>query len=249
MLDFAARAAMQRGKVLEARRLFSDARQSALAHNLIEPAAEIDLDQAILEADIGFADQARKSALAAMALAPKSAFIQAFVALALARSGDIVGAQSEASKAAVQSPLDTILNTTILASVRSSIQLQKHNPEAAIQSLEGARPYDTNFFMGLSPAYYRGLAYLQNQQWHEASKEFQRVIDHRAIDPDSLYIALSQLEMGRALQLSADRPNAARAYSEAQKLWKEADPGFPPLQELRAYQNEPTPHPPQTPSN
>lgn len=249
ILDFAARAAMQRGKVSEARRLFSDARQSALAGNLIEPAAEIDLDQAVLEADIGFADEARKSALAAIALAPKSAFIQAFVALTLARSGDIVRAQSEADKAAVQSPLDTILNSAVLASVHSAIQLQKHNPEAAIQSLEGARPYDTNFFMGLSPAYYRGLAYLQNQQWHEASKEFQRVVDHRAIDPDSLYIALSQLELGRAFQLSADRPNAARAYSEAERVWKEADPGFPPLQELRVYQHELPPHPLQTPSN
>ena len=243
MLDLAARAAMQRGKVSEARRLFSDARQSAFAGNLIEPAAEIDLDQAVLEADIGFADKARKSALAAIALAPKSAFIQAFVALALARSGDIASAQSEASNAAVQSPLDTILNSAVLASAHSAIQLRKHQPEAAIQSLEGARPYDTNFFMGLSPAYYRGLAYLQNQEWHEASKEFQRVIDHRAIDPDSLYIALSQLELGRAFQLSADRPNAARAYSEAERVWKEADPGFPPLQELRVYQHELIPHP------
>ena len=238
MLDFAARAAMHRGKVSESRRLFSDARQNALAGKLIEPAAEIDLDQAVLEADIGFADEARKSALAALALAPKSAFIQAFVALALARSGDIVGAQSEASKAAAQSPLDTILNTTILASVRSSIQLQKHNPEAAIQSLEGARPYDTNFFMGLSPAYYRGLAYLQNQQWHEASKEFQQVINRRAIDPDSLYVALSQLELGRAFQLAGDRANAALAYGDAETVWKDADPGFPPLQELRVYQRE-----------
>jgi hypothetical protein len=107
-----------------------------------------------------------------------------------------------------------------------AIQLQKHNPEAAIQSLEGARPYDTNFFMGLSPAYYRGLAYLQDQQWHEASNEFQRVIDHRAIDPDSLYIALSQLEPGHAFQLSADRPNAVRGYSEAERVWKRQTPAF-----------------------
>ena len=238
LLHLAARTEMHRGKVSEARRLFSEARRSAFASDLIEPAAEIELDQAVLDADIGFADEARKGALAAMALAPKSAFIQAFAALALARSGDVVSAQTEASKAAAQSPLDTILNSAVLASVRSAIHLQKHNSEAAIQSLEVARPYDANFFMGLSPAYYRGLAYLQNQQWHEASKEFQQVIDRRAIDPDSLYVALSQLELGRAFQLAGDRANAARVYGDAEKVWRDADTGFPPLQRLHAYRRE-----------
>jgi eukaryotic-like serine/threonine-protein kinase len=249
LLDFAARTAMFRGKMSEARRLFSEARRSAFENNLVEPAAEIYLDQAVLEADIGFADEARKSAIAAMALAPNSTFIQAFVALVLARSGDTVSAQAEASKAAALSPLDTILNTTILASVRSSIQLQKHNSAAAIQSLESARPYDANFFMGLSPAYYRGLAYLQDHQWHEASKEFQSVVNHRAIDADSLYVALSQLELGRALQLSGDRANAARSYGDAETIWKDADPSFPPLQKLRRYQHELTPDPQLAPLN
>ena len=238
LLDFAARAAMYRGKVSEARRLFSEARRSAFENNLVEPAAEIYLDQAILEADIGFVDEPRKSAKAAMALAPNSTLIQAFVALVLARSGDIVSAQTDANKAAAQSPLDTILNTTVLASVRSSIQLQKRDSAAAIQSLESARPYDSNFFMGLSPAYYRGLAYLQDRQWREASNEFQSVVNRRAIDPDSLYVALSRLELGHALQLSGDRDNAARSYSEVESVWRDAEPAFPPLQKLRVYQRE-----------
>ena len=240
LLDFAARAAMHHGKVQEARLLFSSARRSALENNLIEPEAEIYLDQAVLEADIGFEDEARKSALAAIALAPRSAFVEAFVALALARAGDVVRAQSEAGKAAAQSPQDTILNVAVLGSVRSAIQLQKHNAEAAIQDLESARPYDSNFFMGLSPGYYRGLAYLQNQQWHEASKEFQGVVDRRAIDPDSLYVALSQFELGRAFELAGDRAKARLAYDGAEKVWKDADPGFPPLMKLRAYRPDVT---------
>ena len=238
LLDFAARDAMYRGKVSEARRLFSEARQSAFNNNLVEPAAEIYLDQAILEADIGFVEEPRKSATAALALAPNSAFIQSFVALVLARSGDIADAQSDAGKASAQSPLDTILNTTVLASVRSSVQLQKGDSAAAIQSLESARPYDANFFMGLSPAYYRGLAYLQDHQWHEAFKEFQGVVNRRAINADSLYVALSRLELGRALQLSGDRGNAARSYGETETIWRDADPNFPPLQKLRVYQRE-----------
>ena len=237
-LDDTAWVAMCRGKVSEARRLFSDAKQNALQNNAIENAADVQLDQANLEADFGYNKEAREDVLSALALPFKSPSEQAYAARALARVGDVSQAQAIALKAAEQSPLDTILNSAMLATVRAAIQLQKHNPKAAIQSLEETRPLDTCSDMELAPGYYRGLAYLQDKQPKRAAEEFQRVISHRTLADFPVYAILSQLELGRAFQMLGDKPNAAQAFSVAEKAWKDADPRFAPLVQLRTYENE-----------
>ena len=238
LLESAAWIALYQGKLTEAHHLFSDARQNALKNNLIESAALIDVDEAGFEADLGLPQGARKAALDALELSPESATVQTYAALALARAGDIDRAEAEAKKAGAQAPLDTILNSAGLASVRAAIHLQQNQPEAALQSLEQARPIDFNSLMALAPAYYRGLAYLQTQHPQDATKEFQRVLDHRAIAPDSLYVALSQLELGRAFQLAEDPTNAKRAYHDVENIWRGADPDFPPLKQLHIYRHE-----------
>jgi tetratricopeptide (TPR) repeat protein/DNA-binding winged helix-turn-helix (wHTH) protein len=237
-LDDLALNAMYRGKMSEARHLFLEAKRSALQNNFTESAAEIQLDEASVEADLGLVRQAREDALGALGLVPGSAYEQALAALVLARIGDIQLAELEARKANSQAPLNTILNSVVLASARAAIQLQKHDSDGAIQSLEVTRPFDFCEIMGLAPAYYRGLAYLDNKQPKQAAREFQKVVDHRLLDPNSLYIVLSQLELGRAFQLSGDQMNAEKAFHEAGKNWQEADPGFPPLVRLHLYQRE-----------
>lgn len=237
-LDDTAWVAMYRGKVSEARRLFSDAKQNALQNNSAENAADVQLDQANLEADFGYSQEAREDVLNALALPFKSPSEQAYAARALARVGDVSQAQAIALKAAVQAPLDTILNSAMLATVRAAIQLQKHQPKAAIQALEQARPLDGCSDMELVPGYYRGLAYLQDKQPKRAADEFQQVIAHRTLADFPVYVVLSQLELGRAFQLLGDRLSAARAYREVDKVWKDADPRFPPLAQLRTYERE-----------
>ena len=235
LIDEAAWAAMYRGKIAEARSLFSRARQISLKNDFVELAAQVDLDEAGLDADLGYALEAKERALDALKLAPDSAHMQASAALALAPSGDVTRAQSEAEKAASQAPLDTILNSAELASVRAVIQLQKRNPDAAIQFLEPARPFDLCSAMGLAPAYYRGLAYLQSSQFDKAAAEFRRVIDHRALAVDSPYVGLAFLNMGRALQLEGDSFKSAQAYREAESIWKDADRDFLPRRQLDRY--------------
>ena len=152
--------------------------------------------------------------------------------------GDVPQAQTIARKAAAQAPLDTILNSVMLATVNAAIQLQMHEPKAAIHALEETRPLDYRSDLELAPAYYRGLAYLQDNQFKRAAEEFQQVIAHRTLADIPVYVALSQLELGRAFQLLGDKSNAARAYSEADKVWKDAEPSFPPLVQLRTYERE-----------
>ena len=238
LLDGAARVAMYHGKMLESRRLFSEARQSALRNNGTEAAAEISLDEADFEADLGLKLDARQNALAALKLAPDNTNVQAFAAIALAQTGDFARSEAEAAKAASQSPLDTVLNSAELATVHATVQMGKHEPESAIRFLESARPFDSCIYMELAPGYYRGLAYLAANRPDRAAIEFRRVVDHRTLSPASPYVVLAELQLGRALQLSGNRMDAARVYGEVESIWKDADSDFLPLRELHTYQKE-----------
>ena len=229
---------MYRGKIADARRFFAAARQNGLDNNSMETVADVQLDKANLEADYGLLPMARKDAQEVLTLPFEGAAEQAYAARALARAGDIPLAESVARKAASLAPLDTIVNSAMLASVRAAIHMQQHKPQQAIQDLEESRPLDLCGSMELAPAYYRGLAYLQNKQPKQAAAEFQNVIDHGLFADFPIYVVLSQLELGHALQLVGDRKNAERSYREVEKTWKDADPGFPPLEKLRAYQSE-----------
>ena len=238
LLEEAAWVAIYGGKLSEALRLLSAAKKGALQNNYVLSAAGLQLDAATLEADLGFPQEAKRDAWEALKLAPGNALEQAVAAVALARSGEIAGAQLNIKEAAAQAPLDTLLNSAVLASARAAIQMEEHNPEAAIQSLEETRPYDFSEPMALAPVYYRGLALLQDNRPQQAAKEFQRVIDHRALAPTSVFVVLSQLELGRAFQLAGDRESAKRLFQNLGDIWKSADQDFPPLQQLHDYERQ-----------
>jgi tetratricopeptide (TPR) repeat protein len=171
----------------------------------------------------------------------ESAWEQAYAARALARSGNASLALIVAQKAARMAPLDDLVNSAMLPTVRAAIHMQRNDPTNALQALEESRDFDLCECMLLVPGYYRGLAYLQNKQPELAVREFQQVIDHRFLSPTySLYLVLSQLELGHAFHVLGDSTSADRAYTKVELAWKDADPGFPPLQKLRRYQQRRT---------
>ena len=229
LLDDVAWVSMYQGKLGSGRKLFAQARQAALAQGFSELAATVDVDQATLEAELGYPQQARTLALDALRLAPGDVHIQALAALALARSGDTALAESTAAKASSQAPLDTILNNAEIPAIRAAIQLQKHDPQAAIQTLEPARPYDQCSVLALAPAYYRGLAYLAAGEPNKAAAEYRSVIEHQALVPDSPYIPLATLQLSRALRRIGDTNGAAQAEFKLKQAWQHADRDFLPL--------------------
>jgi eukaryotic-like serine/threonine-protein kinase len=231
VLDDVAWVAMYQGKLHSGRKLFAQARQSALAQGFSELAATVDADEAILEAELGYPRLARTLALDALRLAPDDVNIQALAALALARSGDTALAESTAAKAAAQAPLDTILNSAELPSIRAAIDLQKHDPQAANQALEAVRPYDACSALALAPAYYRGLAYQDAGQFDKAAAEYRSVLGHGTMVPDSPYIPLSALQLSKALQRIGDLKGAAEAKRQVEDAWRNADPGFLPIRQ------------------
>jgi len=236
VLNDAAWVAMYRGQVGEAHRLFGRAVQSSTREGSIESTAGSMLDEANLDADFGYLPTAGKEVQQLLSLPFESARELAGAASVLARTGDIKSAQADEKRAASMAPLDSIVNAAELASERSSIEMQQHDPAAAVQSLEEARPWDLCGEMELAPAYYRGLAYLRDEKPREAALAFQEVIDHSALADFPAYVALSQLQQGRAYMATGDKAKAAVLFAGLERLWSHADQGFPPLALLRSYE-------------
>jgi eukaryotic-like serine/threonine-protein kinase len=238
LLQEAAMVALCRGMGAESWRLFQKTEDVGLRNGMTEFAAGTMLNEATFKADVGMTREARLEVQSAFKLTATGADLDASASLALARAGGVTDAQAEATRAASESPLNTLLNLGTLASTRAAVAMNRRDPATAIQALEVSRPYDLNEFMLLSPAYYRGLAYLQSKRPADATKEFQRVLDHRVMAPESPYIPLAQLELGRAYQLSGDHDRAAIAFRRMDELWKRADADFPPLKQLHRYELE-----------
>jgi len=240
-LDDSAWAAMYFGRISDARVLFRKAKDSAVQNKSIELAAGIELDEALLEADVGLLPAARTVAREVLKLPFEGASEQANVARVLARSGDTALALTIAKKAAGMAPLNDLINSTMLAMVRAAVYMQKTDPASAVKALEESREFELCSCMQLAPGYYRGLAYLQNNQPALALRQFQQIIDHRFMAPPfSVYLVLSQLELGHAYQLLGNSTSANSAFAKVEIIWKDADRNFPPLQKLRHYRERST---------
>lgn len=238
-LDDSAWAAMYFGRISDARVLFRKAKDSAVQNKSTELAAGIELDRALLEADVGLLPAARTVAREVLKLPFEGASEQANVARVLARSGDTALAMNIAKKAAGMAPLNDLINSTMLAMVRAAVYMEKADPARAVEALEESREFELCSCMQLAPGYYRGLAYLQNNQPELALRQFQQIIDHRFLAPPfSVYLVLSQLELGHAYQLLGDSTSANSTFAKVEMAWKDADRNFPPLQKLRHYQEQ-----------
>lgn len=230
--------AMYYGKLSEARVLFRKAEESALQSNSEELAKDIGLDQAMLEAEVGLLPMARVDVQTAAKLPFESASEQAYEARILARTGNTSLALIVAGKAESAAPLDDLVNSAMLPAARGAVDLQKANSAGVLADLE-SRQFDSCLCTLNAPGYYRGLAFLQNKQPELAVQQFRQVLDHRALTPSfSIYVVLSQLELGHAYQLMGDSKSAETAYLKLEQTWKDADPSFPPRLRLRQFEAE-----------
>jgi tetratricopeptide (TPR) repeat protein len=152
------------------------------------------------------------------------------LALSLARSGRTDEANRLADEVSQEAPLDTIVQKYLVPTIRASVKLQKHDPNAAIDLLRGAIQYDLAFtqsFDYLYPAYIRGLAYLELGDGRSAAGEFQKLIDNPGLCWEYITGPLARLQLGRAQRLMGDNASARKSYEEFLSIWKDADPDIP----------------------
>ena len=72
------------------------------------------------------------------------------------------------------------------------------------------------------------------KQVRKAAAEYQKILDHRGIDPWDVTYTLSHLGLGRAYALQGNTTAAKSAYQDFFAAWKDADPDVPVLKQAKA---------------
>jgi tetratricopeptide (TPR) repeat protein len=114
------------------------------------------------------------------------------------------------------------------AVVRAAIELQRKNPDKAIEALRPIVKYEPGG-PSLVGIYLRGLAHLQAGAGAAAAAEFQKILDRPGVWPLHIVHPLARLGVARAYALEGDQANARKAYEEFLATWKDADPDIPIL--------------------
>jgi len=188
---------------------------------------------ALREAEAGNRDLARKDAQAALDLAPDPP-VQSRAAIALARTGDTARAQALADALDKQHPLDTMIQSYYLPSIRAAVWIEKRRPQNAIDTLKNAETYELGGAPALFPTYLRGVAYLQAGRAKEAASELQKLVDHRGVILNYVPASIVYVHLGRAQGAAGNRDEARKSYQHFLDLWKNADPDLPILKQAKA---------------
>ena len=77
------------------------------------------------------------------------------------------------------------------------------------------------------------MTLLDLKRSQEASAEFEKIIDHRGVDPMSELRPLAHVGLARAAAMSGDVAKARTSYQNFFALWKDADADLPILIQAR----------------
>jgi tetratricopeptide (TPR) repeat protein/tRNA A-37 threonylcarbamoyl transferase component Bud32 len=233
MLFMVAFAEYGSGQIAKAREFTTQAASSAQHLGLKEAAAIARASAGVCEAELGNHQEARRQVSEALTLSG-GLVVETMSALALAQAGDANRATKMVGDLARERPLDTLLNSVTVPTARAIVEIERNKPSEAIAHLEAARPYELGVGSGYLPTYIRGEAHLRARQGAEAAAEYQKILDHRGLDPTSPLYPLAHLGLGRAYALEGDTARARTAYQDFLALWKDADPDIPILQQAKA---------------
>jgi len=226
------------GRLAQASGLSERAVESARRSDAAETAAGWKVNDALRRAELGDRKGAQRVAAEALKLnAGLGANVQA--ALAWARSGDEERARKLADLLDQQFPLNTMIQSYWLPTIRAALELDHGSAARAIEILEAASPYElgetAQFGFGtMYPVYIRGLAYLKAGQGEDAAAEFQKILDHRSVAVNFPLASLAHLQLARAKLQSHENDAARKAYQDFLALWKNGDPEAPILKQARA---------------
>jgi tetratricopeptide (TPR) repeat protein len=232
MVGARAQAAGFAGRVREARTLYEEAARMA------ERAGLPDVGRGHLvwatSTELAYGNASRASQEARRILTREPSYDpRARAALALATTGSTAEAEAIALELARAHPEHTIITSVFVPMVRAAVELRRQRPDRAIEQLRAAAPYELGFVAAFGPIDLRGRAYLMQGSGAQAAQEFQRILDHRGVDPFSPLYAVARLGLARARALADDVAGSLRAYEQFLAQWADADPDVPLLLEAR----------------
>jgi hypothetical protein len=215
------------------RRAVAEAQQAAQR----ERAAQWETAAALREAFFGNAYEARRRATAALDLS-KNREVEYAAAFALALTGDDPRSEAVANDLERRFPEDTSIRFRDLPALRARLALNRRDISKAFELLQSTVAYEEGVshssFGALYPIYVRGEAYLAAHRGAEASAEFQKILKHRGIVQLDPLGAVARLQLGRAFVAMGDLVKARAAYQDFLRLWKDADPDIPLLNQAKA---------------
>ena len=224
------------GKAQSARQTYTQAFDVAQHFGMKEFAAALRLSRASCEAETGSIGPARKDTEEALSFSDDRD-TRTGAAQLFARTGDTVRAQKLIDELAKEFPTDTLLNAVSLPVGRAMIALQQGKPAQAVTALESSLPYELGAgpnAAGYWPMHIRGEAFLKAHDGAKAAAEYQKILDHRGIDPTNPLYTLARLGLGRAYVLQGNTAQAKTAYQDFLAVWKDADPDVPVLKEAKS---------------
>ena len=213
------------GQLKQAREATQRAVAAAKRNGATESAALWLASGAYREALFGNAAGARQLANEALALSP-GRDVRIAAALTLAELGEAAQAQKIAEHLNAELPLDTIIQSYWLPSIRATLALHRGDAKQAIALLDAATPYELGIenVSVMVPVYVRGMAYLKAGHGEDAAAQFKKMLGHRGLGQNAPIEAMAQLQLARAHAMSGDKPAARRSYQDFLSLWKQADP-------------------------
>ena len=154
-------------------------------------------------------------------------------ALALAYCNESGQAQTLIDELQKRFPKDTPTNAVLIPMIRAAMEMNRGNSTQAIQALQPAMRFELGNIPGLWLTHLRGQIYLRQKAGAEAAAEFQKILDHRGVEPASPLYPLAHVGLARAATLMGDTARARKEYQDFLALWKDADSDLPILVEAR----------------
>jgi tetratricopeptide (TPR) repeat protein len=232
ILLVASQVAQQHGQYQKARELYSKYVSTTQAARLNELSSATLACEAFTEAEVGNFGRSKDLAAKSKALALTRSNGPCLAA-ALSLAGDSAQARKVIEDLNHKYPEDTVMQSVFLPTARAILE---SSPASSAKSIEILLP-TARFELGdynYLPIYVRGLVYLKARQGQEAAAEFQKILDHRGIDPLAPEIALAHLGLARSHALQGDTSKSRTAYQDFFALWKDADPDIPILKQAKA---------------
>jgi DNA-binding winged helix-turn-helix (wHTH) protein/tetratricopeptide (TPR) repeat protein len=128
-------------------------------------------------------------------------------------------------------PNGALVNKVQVPELKAALALRRNDPGAAIALLEASRPYELALPEVIEM---RGEAYLAAKQGKKANEEFQRLIDHPAVEePTMPKTIVAHLGLARAEEMEGNHTGSRRQYEAFLSAFKDADPALPILKQAR----------------
>jgi eukaryotic-like serine/threonine-protein kinase len=218
-----ASAVMSAGRLREARQLWSQAHAMASAIGPPRRVAETLLYQAEAEALVGDRQVARRSAEAAVAADPNPV-TQATAAIVFALAGERARAGAILDDIARQPLSDPGPLIVSLPCARALVEAADGHGANALEIMQRISRFARGSDYALVPLGVSALIDLRGGRPANAAAAFRDLIQLRAIEPSSPWVAFARLELARALREAGDVAGSVAAYDAFLESWKHADP-------------------------